>query len=582
MIHSSVPAERTRLLDLLWQIQDAKGFIGEADITQLARQLDVSEVDIQGVISFYHFFHVRPTGRFVIYLNNSVTSMHSGYKEVLSAFEKTTGAHLGETDPTGTFSLFETSCIGLSDLEPAALINFHPFTQLTPIKVGAIIRNLQKGIPVEDLSDPIPDNIRHLPPPGRRVLLRDHTMGQSLEKLRHRTAEEALVEIEESGLRGMGGAFFPVGKKWRLCRQQSNTPKYLICNADEGEPGTFKDRLLLKTFPGLVIEGMILGAYCTGASEGIIYLRAEYRWLLPGLKETLARYREAGWLGADIPAREPFDFDIRIQLGAGAYVCGEETALLNSLEGYRGEPRVRTFYPVERGFMGQPTVVNNVESFAAAARVTELGAAAFRSLGAGSIPGTRLVSVSGDCRFPGIYEIEWGTSLGELLDYCEAKEAFFVQVSGPSGQCVSAFRPERRFELDDLRCGGAVTIFNRNRDLLETLRNFNLFFKHESCGVCTPCRAGNYIFCRKLKKMALGMATPTDRENIIDWSRLMRQTCRCGLGRSANNALLSAMEEFEDYFKEVFEQGAGGHHNRSFDLEAATLEYRRIVNPKLI
>jgi len=547
---------------------------------QLARQYDLSWVEVEGVASFYHFFHREPAGRYTIYLNNSITAEHSGMADVKAAFEEATGARLGQTDPTGTFGLYETACIGLSDLEPAALINFQPFTQLTPQKVKALVWQLRRGVPPELLADEIPQHIQHSLPPEQAVLLRPFEPGQSLEPLLQLSPTEALEQIEASGLRGMGGAFFPVGTKWRLCREQPGDEKYILCNADEGEPGTFKDRMLLQYLPELVIEGMIHAAYTTGAQEGWIYLRGEYRWLLPGLKAALAHYYASGWLGAEIPAQEPFRFDIHIQLGAGAYVCGEETAMMNSLEGLRGEPRVRTYFPVERGFRQKPTVINNVETFAAAARVIELGGDHFASLGTSQLKGTRLLSVAGDCTHPGIYEIEWGTPLADVLDWAGAESSMAVQISGPSGECVNASYSHRRFDWDDLRCGGAVTIFNEERDLLRILHNFARFFTNESCGVCTPCRAGNFIFSRKLDKLSKGLGRADDYVEIQNWSNIMRQTSRCGLGRAATNALLSAIENFPGYFAGYF----GKQDNKlkhPFALDEALQDYRNAVGRTL-
>lgn len=564
------------MLNDLWEIQDTQRHISAKEIWKLARRYQCSWVEIEGVASFYHFFHRKPAGQYTIYINNSITAKYSGFKAVKKAFEAATGARTGTTDPTGTFGLYETSCIGLTDLEPAALINFHPFTRLTPQKAKAIVWQLRRGVPVEKLADTVPENIRRTLPDEKAILLREFTPGKALEQLQHLSPEEALKQIEASELRGMGGAFFPVGLKWKLCREQSEQEKYIICNADEGEPGTFKDRVLLQRLPDLTIEGMILSGYITGAKQGIIYLRAEYRWLLPQLEAVLEQYREAGLLGKRISAKVPFDFEIQIQLGAGAYVCGEETALINSLEGQRGEPRVRTFFPVERGFRQKPTVVNNVETFAAAARVIELGPERFHALGTEKIKGTRLLSVAGDCNNPGIFEIEWGTSLGEVLDWAGAEDTQAVQVSGPSGKCVNAKDRGRRFDLDDLRCGGAVNIFNQGRNLLHVLYNYSNFFAHESCGVCTPCRAGNYIFTRKLEKLAKGQGERNDHAEIQNWSRIMQQASRCGLGRAATSSLLSAMEDFPDYFACFFgEDDSSLTH--PFKLEAALKDYREAV-----
>lgn len=566
--------DHSPLLNLLWARQDAKGFISNQDIFDIAEHMDLSAIEVEGVCTFYHFFHRRPAGKYTIYLNTSILSDFSGLPSIRKAFEAATGAPWNGVDRTGVFGLFGASCIGLSDQEPAALINFKPFTHLTPEKVYQIVGALRSGVPVEQLADQVDNTVRYVPPDGKAVIFREMVPGRSLQKMGQMTPEEVIAEIKASNLRGMGGAFFPVGEKWDLCRRQPKSPKYIVCNADEGEPGTFKDRVLMTRLPELLIEGMILAGYAVGAIEGIIYLRAEYRYLLPRLEGTITRYRQMGWLGKDIPAKKHFEYDIRIQVGAGAYVCGEETALLDSLMGKRGEPWPKVYFPVERGFLGMPTVVNNVESLATAARVIELGATAFRKLGTTSSSGTRLLSVAGDCRYPGIYEVEWGMSAGELLDLCGAEDPFYLQISGPSGIGISAQEKHRRFCLEDLRCGGSVMIFNSKRDLLKILTNFTEFFKEESCGVCTPCRAGNFILSRKLDLIARGLGRGTDLEEIRQWGTLMANASRCGLGKGSATALINAMDKFPVYFQNLVH--AKGRE-KGFDLDNALGDYREAV-----
>ena len=304
----------------------------------------------------------------------------------------------------------------MNDQEPAALINFMPFTKLTSLKVKEIVARLKKGESPAEICDVVPEHIRSVPDGSRAILLREAGPGAALRRLSQHTPESLIEEIKKSGLRGMGGAYFPAGLKWEFCHNQPSSPKYIVCNADEGEPGTFKDRALMSADPGLLLEGMAIAGYAVGASEGIIYLRAEYAWLKKKLIDKIEQYRKMNLLGKAVAGIEGFNFDIRVQLGAGAYVCGEETALLNSLEGKRGEPRNKRFFPTERGYLQQPTVVNNVETLCAAARIVELGADRYLQTGTPTSPGTKLLSISGDCRYPGIYEIEWGTTVREMLE----------------------------------------------------------------------------------------------------------------------------------------------------------------------
>ena len=556
-------------------MHDVKGYLDNGDIAQLATLFNTSAVEIEGVVSFYHFFHRQPSGKHTIYLNNSIISELNGFEEVKKAFEKETGAPLGKTDPSGMFGFYETSCIGLSDQEPAALIDFCPYTELAPQKVKTIVSKLKTGSPAFSNCDEPKDNIRYTPG-DKTFILRNYEPGTALEKLKDMEPTEVIDSIKEAGLMGMGGAFFPTGIKWEGCRRNMSNRKFVVCNADEGEPGTFKDRVLLNTMPGLVVEGMVLGAYAVGASNGIIYLRAEYRWLKEKIEQTLKDFREKGWLGNHIPAKLPFSFDIRVQLGAGAYVCGEETALLNSLEGKRGEPRTRRYFPIERGYLGKPTLVNNVETFATAARILESGAEKMRELGTKDSPGTKLISISGDCAKPGIYEIEWGMRLGELLALCEANNPNYVQVSGPSGVAVSMKERNRRLCKEDLLCGGSFMIFDKSRDLLKILLNFSNFFKHESCGICTPCRAGNFILNRKLEKLQMGLCSLRDLVEIGDWGATIKQNSRCGLGQMSPNAIVDAIHKFPEYFDSRVDK-SGSRLNRGFDMAAAVREYEEAV-----
>lgn len=565
---------RSDLLDYLWAAQNKHGYIRPDDIASCSSALNISAIEVEGVISFYHFFHRQPSGEFTIYLNSSPVSECKGFERVKEAFEMFTGGKFNGVDPSGQWGLFETACIGLSDLEPAALINFYPFTNLNSLKVKDIVSRLKQGASPAEICDTVPDHIRATPEEDKTILLREYNPGQSLRKMTALSPEEVLAEIRKSGLRGMGGAYFPTGLKWEACRKDPESPKYVFCNADEGEPGTFKDRVLMNAEPGLMLEGMAICGYVVGSAIGTIYLRAEYTWMKDRLQYTIDHFRKMNLLGKNICGIEGFDFDIRLQLGAGAYVCGEETAMLNSLEGKRGEPRNKRFYPTERGYMQKPTVINNVETFCAAARIIQLGADKYLQTGTSASPGTKLLSVSGDCRLPGIYEVEWGTSVREILSKCEADRPHFIQVSGPSGECITMDEADRKIAFDDLPCGGSFMIFSRSRDILSILRNYNRFFKHESCGLCTPCRAGNFILEKKLELFATKLAQQRDVDEVREWGQIMKLTCRCGLGKTASNALLNAQEKFPEYFETIVDQNPE-RFSRGFSLDDAVREYDR-------
>jgi [NiFe] hydrogenase diaphorase moiety large subunit len=569
---------RTQMLNRLWEFQQSKGFISDSDISTLAREYDLSVIEVEGVVSFYHFFHRTPAGKFTIYLNNSMTSELKGFRRMLEAFEHETGAVVGSVDPTGTFGLFLTPCIGLCDQEPAALINFYPFTNLNTLKIRSVITKLKKGVPVSKICDHPDSHIRYTSTKDEGVFFREFNPGDALLKLSRMGPEGIIDVMRDSKLAGRGGAFYPTWMKWQAAAEEENKPKVVICNADEGEPGTFKDRVLMNEVPETMIEGMIACGYTIGAEYGFIYLRGEYRWLKEKIDKALDLYREKGFLGRHCGGISGFHFDIRVQMGAGSYVCGEETAMIESLEGKRGEPRTKWFFPVQKGYLQLPTVVNNVETFCAAARVIQVGVKEYTKYGLPKSPGTKLISVSGDCKLPGIYEIEWGMTLKELLDLCEAEDPWYIQESGPSGTVLGLEDMNRPIAMfgdmftQHIRCGGAVTIFNKRRDITQILMNYANFYTSESCGICTPCRAGNFIIQRKLEHLQNGLADADDLEDLRKWSFLIRNTSRCGLGKTASNSLVIALDKFADYFTDHIAP-SDKVQNRKFDLESATHEY---------
>ncbi len=567
--------ERKRLLTRLWQFQNDFGYIPQVAIKELAEELRVSKIEIEGVISFYHFFHLKPTGKYIVYLNNSIISEFKGYSEVKASFEKETNCTFGEYQKP-LFSLFETSCIGLSDQEPAALINFYPFTNLTPLKVKKIIEQLKNGENIVKIADNPSSKIQFKPEEDKTIFFRNYKLGESLKSLKNNTPDQLLKIISKSKLEGRGGAFFPTSTKWKYCKESSSLKKYIICNADEGEPGTFKDKALLNNLPGLVIEGMIIAGYITGATEGIIYIRAEYMYLINMIENTISKFYEKGLLGNDIYGIQDFNFSIEIQIGAGAYVCGAETALIESLEGKRGEPRIRKHFPTEYGYLGFSTVVNNVETFALAARIIELGPEFILNIGTKESKGTKLLSISGDVAKPGIYEIEWGITIKKIIELSQATSPNYIQISGPSGECINNTEFNRKICKEDLSCGGSIMIFNRYRSIVQILENFITFFMVESCGICTPCRAGNQIILDKIKKLKRGICTTKDLTDIKNWGKIMQQTSRCGLGTFSTNSFRMALDKFESYFNLKISK-CDADCEIEFDMESAVFDYDQLI-----
>jgi [NiFe] hydrogenase diaphorase moiety large subunit len=361
--------------------------------------------------------------------------------------------------------------------------------------------------------------------------------------------EGVIKEITDAKLRGRGGAGFPTGMKWRFTRKASGKEHYVLCNADEGEPGTFKDRMLLSEFPDLVFDGMTIAGYALGSRQGLVYLRGEYAYLWEPLQKVLKSRRSLGLLGAEICGHQGFDFDIRIQLGAGAYICGEESALIESLEGKRGAPRDRPPFPTERGYLEQPSAIDNVETFACAARIMEKGAAWFTGFGTKDSAGTKLMSISGDCTHPGVYEVPFGITVNELLDLVGAPDAEYVQMSGPSGQAVAPKDFGRRIAYEDLSTGGSTMIFGPQRDVLEISLQFADFFVDESCGYCTPCRVGTTLLKQGMEKIVAGRATLADIAATEALANTVVRMSRCGLGQTAPNPILTTMRSFPELYE---------------------------------
>ena len=357
---------------------------------------------------------------------------------------------------------------------------------------------------------------------------------------------DVIEAVRASGIKGRGGAGFPTGVKWNLAASAAGPDKFVVCNADEGEPGTFKDRVILTEWADLVFEGMTIGAFAIGAREGIVYLRGEYTYLQRHLEACLQRRREANLLGKGILGRSGFDFDIHLHLGSGAYVCGEETALIESLEGQRGEPRNRPPFPVNTGFLGRPTIVNNVETFAWVAAILVRGAEWFKNIGTEQSTGPKLFSVSGDVERPGIYEFPMGITVTELLEAVGGTGAKAVQIGGAAGRCVAASEFSRSIAYEDIPTGGAVIVFGPHRDMLRVAENFLDFFVGESCGQCTPCRIGNTKLLEGVRLLQRGECSMKRLHELCALGETMQIASKCGLGQTSPNAFLSIVENFRD------------------------------------
>ncbi len=355
-----------------------------------------------------------------------------------------------------------------------------------------------------------------------------------------------IAAIRDSGMKGRGGAGFPTGIKWNLAAAATGEKKYVVCNADEGEPGTFKDRVILAEWPDLVLEGMTIAAYAIGAAEGIIYLRGEYTYLRKGIEERIKARHSCGLLGKDIKGKKGFSFDIHIHMGSGAYVCGEETALIESLEGHRGEARNRPPFPVNTGFNGMPTIVNNVETFAWATTIFAKGVEWFKSSGTEKSAGPKIFSISGDVERPGVYEFPLGTTIAAILEAAGGATAKAVVIGGASGHCVPRSDFSRAISFEDISTGGSIIVFGDKRDLLRAAENFLEFFVDESCGQCTPCRLGNVKLLEGVRLLKNGKCSAKYLHELCSLGESMQAASKCGLGQSSPNAFLSIVKHFQN------------------------------------
>lgn len=373
----------------------------------------------------------------------------------------------------------------------------------------------------------------------KNVILGDFQSGSAIKSAVKGSPEEVVQTVIDSGIRGRGGAGFPTGLKWRFAANENSDEKTVICNADEGEPGTFKDKVLLEKHFFNVLEGMALAGYAIGSSKGIIYLRGEYAGMLPRLEKDIEDFKNN-------VLKDVFDFDVKVRLGAGAYVCGEEFALIESLNGNRGEPRNKPPFPIQQGYLEKPTLVNNVETFASVIHIVVKGADWFSNMGTVNSKGTKLFSISGDVKNPGVYELEMGTELQEVLELAGAENTKSVQVGGFSGVNVKEDEFKRVLAYEDLPPGGSIIVFNKDRDMLHVLKNILEFFEEESCGQCTPCREGAYQLLKGVKMIEKGEKSVRYYKELVNLCSVMKDSAKCGLGQSIPSSFLSISEKFKD------------------------------------
>ena len=570
--------DHTRMMDIVREVQQCFGQVSGEAMDIIADAVDSHRVEVESVVSFYSFLSEKRKGTFVIRLCNDIIDKMHGSDKVADAFREELGIEFGESTADGKFTLEWTPCIGMCDQAPAALVNDKMMTRLSSDSAREIIRSLRENGDENRLThllgdgnnaDPlvnsmVSNNIRERGP----VIFAELETGKALHRALAMSAVEVIKDVKTARLRGRGGAGFPTGMKWEFTRGADGEEKVVICNADEGEPGTFKDRVILTERPDLMFEGMTIAGYAIGAQYGVLYLRGEYAYLRPFLENVLAERRQAKLLGKNILGKAGFDFDIRIQMGAGAYICGEETALISSCEGLRGDPKNRPPFPAQKGYLALPTSVNNVETFCCVAQILDKGAGWFAEMGSTGSTGTKLLSISGDCTRPGVYELPFGITVSDMLEKAGAENPYSVQIGGPSGQLIGQNEFKRTICYDDIATGGSVMIFSQKHNPLEIAHEFMEFFCEESCGYCTPCRAGNELLKERLEVIIRGEGTPEDLDYLEQLGNTVALASRCGLGQTSPNPILSSLKNFRGEYEKLVRENSDGKQ-RTFDIHKA-------------
>jgi NADH-quinone oxidoreductase subunit F len=555
---------RDLLLPGLHAINDRIGWISDGALDYLCRRLTVPPAEAYGVATFYALFSVKPRPATVLHVCTDLACAAAGAPELCSGIEERLG-------PGSGVSVQRGPCLGLCERAPAALAIRAGDPVRTAVSAPATVAQAVLAASAPDSAPEEPPAALAVPQAGQDGLMLLHRIGvadpASLDDYRAHGGYSALRrafelgpagvirEVTDSGLVGRGGAAFPTGRKWQATASQPDRPHYLVCNADESEPGTFKDRVLMEGDPYALVEAMTIAGYATGAHLGYLYLRGEYPRALRRLEHAITQARARGLLGDDVLG-QGYAFDIEIRRGAGAYICGEETALFNSIEGYRGEPRSKPPFPVEKGLFGKPTVENNVETLVNVLPVLTMGAPAYAAIGTGRSTGPKLFCVSGSVARPGVYEVPFGATLGEVLALAGVRDGLrAVLLGGAAGGFVRADELDIPLTFEGTReagttlGSGVVMAFDDSVPLPRLLLRIAEFFRDESCGQCVPCRVGTVRQEEALHRIAerTGAAAAGDIALLREVGRAMRDASICGLGQTAWNAVESAIDRLGAY-----------------------------------
>ncbi|MBK9926234.1 MAG: NAD(P)H-dependent oxidoreductase subunit E [Anaerolineales bacterium] len=550
-IETYIPLGRSGLLPALHAAQTLYGWISEPVAVEIAKALHVPLADVYGVIEFYSLFYDIPTSKHVIRVCTDIACGIKDADGILNYLCAHHGLKPGQTHDDLSLTIEASPCLGLCDQAPASWTMDNGQWTINDASADTYRPRSMVYGQTRLLTANCGNGTTSLAKYGKY---------SALTKALGMRPEEIVNEIKASGLVGRGGAAFPTGVKWEGAAKADADQKYVVCNADESEPGTFKDRVLLLDDPHRTIEGMCIAAYAIGASKGYIYIRAEYPYILPVLENALNESREANLLGENILG-SGFLFDIEIRVGAGAYICGEETALFESIEGKRGFPRIKPPFPTTHGLFGKPTVINNVETLCNVPLIISMGSTEYRKIGTEKSPGPKLFCVSGDVAKPGVYEIPFGMKLRELLEMAGLstdsetdKGLQAVLFGGAAGAFATSEHLDVKMTFEDLRVAGlplgsgVVMVFDETRDMRDVLKRLSHFFAHESCGKCYPCQMGTQRQKEILSRIAGGKTLSDDILRLQDVGWTMTDASLCGLGQTAASAVLSAIKLWPELF----------------------------------
>jgi NADH-quinone oxidoreductase subunit F len=571
------PVKRSALIPMMLYAQDELGHLGDEILEEIAKRLGLNIIEVIETLAYYSMLHRKPLGRYHIQVCTNISCMLRGGNELYQHVQKRLGIGNKEVSPSGTFSLEEVECIGACTGAPCLQVNYDFHENLDAARVDALFEQLQDGkiprpVPVtsgsvhERLPAEVPVISKRFGIPDSRkidVYLK-HEGYQALEKaLKQMTPEQIIDEVKKSNLRGRGGAGFPTGLKWSFVPKSTDKPKYILANADESEPGTCKDRPLMEMDPHQLIEGMVIAGRAVNANYGYIYIRGEYRYIIDIMDVAIAEAYAKGYLGRNILG-SGFDFELYTHTGAGAYECGEESALMESLEGKRGYPRIRPPFPAVVGLYGCPTVINNAESLSTVPAVIRMGGEAYANLGTPKNGGTRLYSISGHVNRPGIYELPLGFPLRRLIEevaggVAGGKKLKAVIPGGSSCPLLSADEIDVAMDYDSvakigsmLGSGGTVVI-DEDTCMVDVARRIMHFYAHESCGWCIPCREGTAWLRKLLDRFHEGGGREEDIPLIDELSKNMLGRTFCPLGDAAALPTISIVKkwrnEFEDHLQ---------------------------------